>query len=186
MWGPDEDMPLVNGRGNSEIRVKRAAGPPWRGLLTAGPLQVPCALGASGIRAGKREGDGATPRGRFPLVAGYWRPDRLARPRTALPMLPLHPDLGWCDDPTDRNYNRAVDLPYPARHERMWREDHLYDIVLVIGFNVAPVRPGAGSAIFLHLARPDFSATEGCVAVSREVMLRLLARVDAGTMMEIG
>lgn len=179
-------MPSEREKGSRLVRVNRAGGPAWRGILAAGTLRLPCALGASGIRRAKREGDGATPAGAFRLIAGYWRADRLPRPATALPMLPLRPGLGWCDDPADRNYNRPVDLPHPASHERMWREDHVYDIVVVLDFNMAPVRPGAGSAIFLHLARPDFSPTEGCVAVSLTGMRRLLAQVDAGTVLVAG
>lgn len=166
--------------------VPLAGGPVSRGIVAAGQLQLPCALGASGIRRDKREGDGATPRGTFRLLAGYWRADRLTRPATALPLIPLMPDMGWCDDPADPAYNRAVTLPYPGRHERLWRDDHVYDIVVVIDFNLDPVRRGAGSAIFLHLARPDFSPTEGCVAVSLDGMRRLLAQVNSETVVRLG
>lgn len=141
--------------------------------------------GRGGVRARKREGDGASPAGIFPLVAAYYRPDRIAPPATGLELVALRPEHGWVDDPGDRLYNRPVSLPYPARHELMWREDGLYDLVVVIGYNTDPPVPGLGSAIFLHVARPDFAPTEGCVAVEREVLARLLARIGPGSMIAI-
>jgi L,D-peptidoglycan transpeptidase YkuD (ErfK/YbiS/YcfS/YnhG family) len=136
-----------------------------------------CALGRSGARAGKREGDGATPIGRFPLRRVFFRPDRLSKPTTAMPVAALSPDTGWCDDPADPQYNRLVRLPYGARHERLWRSDGLYDVIVVVGHNDDPVVPGLGSAIFLHVARPDYRPTEGCVAVALADLLAILAEV---------
>lgn len=179
-------MPSRRIRAASRVRVIGRNSPPWHGVVAVGGRLAPCALGQTGIRRAKREGDGATPAGVFRLVAVYYRADRLPRPRTALPLLSLHRDLGWCDDPADRNYNRPVDLPYPARHERLWRDDHLYDIVVVVDFNLDPVRPGGGSAIFLHLARDNFAATEGCVAVDLPTMRRLLAMAGPETAITIG
>ncbi|TPG58069.1 hypothetical protein EAH89_08870 [Roseomonas nepalensis] len=125
-----------------------------------------CAIGRGGIRADKSEGDGATPRALLPLRRVLYRADRLPPPRCAVPVEPLAPSDGWCDDPADAAYNRPVTLPHPARHETMWRDDHVYDIVGVLGWNDAPVVRGRGSAIFLHLARPDYAPTEGCVALA--------------------
>ena len=135
--------------------------------LVIGALELRCALGASGVTRAKREGDKATPAGRFPLRRVLYRPDRVAAPRTALPVAPMNPDDGWCDAPGDANYNRLVRLPYAVSHERLWREDALYDLVAVLGFNDAPRARGRGSAIFVHLARPGYTPTEGCVALSR-------------------
>jgi len=157
-----------------------------RGLLVVGGLAIACALGRSGIVRRKREGDGATPAGRLGLVAVLYRPDRIRRPATALPVMPLTPDAGWCDDPADRRYNRAVRLPYPASHERLWRDDGLYDVVVVLDHNLERPRPGAGSAIFLHVAAPDLSPTDGCIAVRLADMRRLLARAGPGTWLEVG
>ncbi len=137
-----------------------------------------CALGPAGISSAKREGDGATPLGRFPLRRLLYRPDRLDRPVTGLPAAPLSPKDGWCDDPTDALYNRMIRLPYPARHERLWREDSLYDLLVVVGHNDDPVVPGAGSAVFLHVARPDYAPTGGCIALAAADLLAFLA--DAG------
>ena len=139
-----------------------------------------CAVGASGIAADKREGDLATPTGLFAFRRVHYRPDRLRPPPTGLPLSPISPQDGWCDDPADPLYNRPVRLPYAARHERLWREDGLYDLIVVLGHNDDPVVPGAGSAIFLHVARPDFGPTEGCVALGREDLLALLAAAGPG------
>ena len=137
---------------------------------------LPCALGAGGVTADKREGDKATPVGRFPLRRVLFRPDRVTRPATDLPVAPMAPDDGWCDDPDDRLYNQPVKRPYAASHESLWRDDHVYDVILVLGHNDAPPVPGAGSAIFLHVARDGFRPTEGCVALRLDDVLALLAR----------
>lgn len=109
-----------------------------------------------------------------------YRADRLQRPRTALPVKPITPRDGWCDAPADRNYNRPVPLPYPASHERLWRGDHLYDLVIVLGYNDKPRSLGRGSAIFMHLARRSYAPTEGCIALARGDMLKLLAWLKPG------
>ena len=158
----------------------------YRGGLLSWPGGNICAVcGRGGVRAGKREGDGASPAGTFPLLYGYYRPDRLVAPQSGLSMTPLRPEDGWVDDPADRNYNRPVKLPYPARHEALWRADGLYDVIVVIGYNTDPVVPGAGSAIFLHVARPDLTPTEGCIAVERDVLLRLLPHLEPGSTITI-
>lgn len=165
-------MPLFVVRG-----LSRAA---TQGKLELGAVHVSCALGRGGRGVKGGEGDGVTPLGRWPIRQVFWRPDRLAKPLTALPISPLTPELGWCDAPGDANYNRPVRLPYAASHERMWRQDALYDLVAVLGYNDAPRAQGRGSAIFLHLAHPDYRPTEGCIALSRAAMLRLLAIAAPG------
>ncbi|HET8727915.1 MAG TPA: L,D-transpeptidase family protein [Alphaproteobacteria bacterium] len=144
------------------------------GWIAWGGRRVRCALGRGGVRLDKREGDGATPVGDYPLRHVLYRPDRVARPLTTLACRELRPEDGWCDDPADPNYNRPVTLPYPARHETMWRDDALYDMVVVLGHNDDPVVPGLGSAVFMHVARPDFGPTEGCVALALPDLLHLL------------
>jgi L,D-peptidoglycan transpeptidase YkuD (ErfK/YbiS/YcfS/YnhG family) len=145
------------------------------GWLAWGGRRVPCALGRGGVRAEKREGDGATPVGTFPLRRVLYRPDRLGPPPTGLPVLALAPDDGWCDDPADPAYNRPVKRPYAGRHEILWRDDGLYDVIGVIGHNDDPPRPHLGSAVFLHVARPDYGPTEGCMALALPDLLALLA-----------
>ncbi len=151
----------------AEIRGDSALA--WRGR------RLRCALGRAGITGAKREGDGATPVGHLPLRRLLYRADRLAPPPGSLPREPIFPNDGWCDDPAHADYNRPVTLPHAARHEVLSRDDHLYDLVAVLGWNDDPVRPGRGSAIFLHVARADFAPTEGCVALALRDLLSLLA-----------
>ena len=146
---------------------------------------VDCAIGRGGILHDKHEGDGGTPVGRWPLRRLVYRPDREAPPKTALPFTAMQPDDGWCDDPSDAQYNRPVKLPYPAGHEVMWREDGLYDIVVILGHNDDPPVPGRGSAIFLHCARPDYGPTEGCIALSHSDLRRLLTLCGPETTMVV-
>ncbi len=157
-----------------------------RGRLICGALDLPCSVGRSGLLVRKREGDGATPVGVFPLRFGFYRPDKAVKPISRLPLRGLRPSDGWCDAPSDRNYNRAVELPYPASTEAMWRTDHLYDIGLVPAHNHIPCIAGFGSAIFMHLATPDFRPTEGCIALQRGDMLKLLAFIQVGDELVIG
>ncbi len=145
------------------------------GLITWNDRAARCALGRGGVRRDKREGDGATPAGRFPILAVRYRPDRVREPATRLPVKALTPADGWCDDPSDVAYNRPVTLPYPARCEALWRDDALYDRLCLIGHNTVPVVPGHGSAIFIHQATPDYAPTEGCVALAPDDLARLLA-----------
>lgn len=143
-------------------------------LLYWGDSILKCTWGKGGIRQDKVEGDGATPMGRFPFRHVYYRPDRLERPTTHLPLQALTQDDGWCDDPNDVNYNQFVKLPYQARHEKLWRDDHIYDIILVVGYNDTPIVKGKGSAVFVHLMRPNKTPTEGCIAFSQKDLLQVL------------
>lgn len=157
------------------------------GRLVGAGVDLAAAIGRSGLTARKREGDGASPRGQFRIVGGFYRPDRFrVRPRAGVPLLPLRPDDGWCDDPADRNYNRPVRRPYPRSHEAMWRDDHAYDVVMVLDFNLKPRVRGGGSAIFFHLAQADFRPTAGCLALSRADMLKLLPRLSQRTAIVFG
>lgn len=145
-------------------------------LTTARGLQRwRAALGRSGIRPDKREGDGATPAALLPLRRVLYRADRGPPPPCAVPREPIAPDDGWCDDPSHPDYNHLVRLPHPARHEELWRRDGLYDIVGVLGWNDAPVQRARGSAIFLHVAAADYAPTEGCVALALPDLQAVLA-----------
>src|SRR5262245_7065436 len=168
-----------------KIVVRSLSAAASRGVLTYGSLRFPCALGKTGLRASKREGDGATPVGDFPLRAARYRPDRLQRPRTSLPTASIRPEDGWCDAPGDRNYNRAVRHPYVASAEHMWRADGLYDVVVVMGYNDRPRISGRGSAVFMHVAGPGLQPTEGCIALARPHLIRLLQAVRPGTLVSV-
>jgi len=170
----------------SGIRVQRAAGDARRGWLTADGWSVPVALGRGGILANKREGDGGTPRGVYRPLRLWWRADRHARPRTYLPARPIRPEDAWCEDPRDRHYNQPIRLVQDQAGDRLTREDHLYDFIIEIDHNSAPRIAGRGSAVFLHLARPNFSPTAGCVSMTKSSMLRLLRRMGPQTKILIG
>jgi len=143
--------------------------------LTFGGRTYTAAIGRGGRRSDKREGDGATPLGLLVLRHILFRPDRLAAPQAAVPVQALTPTDGWCDDPAHTAYNRMVTLPIAARAETLWRDDTVYDIIGALGWNDDPIIPGRGSAIFLHLARADYSPTEGCVALSLPDLQAVLA-----------
>ena len=144
------------------------------GRLVLGSFICRATLGRGGVRGDKREGDGATPAGLLPLRRVLYRADRVAPPVCAVPVEPLAPDDGWCDDPNDGAYNRKVRLPYDGRHEELWRADEVYDVIGVLGWNDAPVERARGSAIFLHVARPDYAPTEGCIALAGPDLLFVL------------
>jgi L,D-peptidoglycan transpeptidase YkuD (ErfK/YbiS/YcfS/YnhG family) len=151
------------------------------GFLTLDGQAFRCALGHGGIRLDKREGDGATPAGAWPLRQVLYRADRGPVPATGLPLTSISPQDGWCDAPDDARYNRPVRLPYPASAEALWREDALYDLVAVIGYNDTPPVAGRGSAIFMHVAKPGYAPTEGCVALARGDLVAVLARCRPGS-----
>ncbi len=148
-------------------------------------LTLRCALGKAGVTHDKREGDGKTPLGLFPLRELLYRPDRITRPATDLTVTAITAQMGWCDDSTHPHYNTHVTLPFPASHETLWREDHRYDLIIPLGYNDAPPIAGKGSAIFFHLAAEDYAGTEGCVAIARADMERLLPYITTNTMMLI-
>ncbi|MGG7517026.1 L,D-transpeptidase family protein [Allorhizobium undicola] len=162
------------------LRLQRRPANPMQGLLQAGSITFPAALGRGGISAFKREGDGATPRGRHRLVHGFYRG---ARPPAALTLARLTRRMVWCDAPAHPAYNRLSRLPLPVSHERLWRDDRLYDVCIVMDWNMRQRKRGCGSAIFFHLARPGFLPTEGCVALSARDMRRLLPFIGPDTVL---
>lgn len=135
-----------------------------------------CTIGKAGVVGAdqKVEGDNKTPIGTFPFRYVLWRQDRLPQPETGLPVKPLLPETGWCEDPSQPDYNLEVTLPHDGACDRMTRDDHLYDIVAVIGYNDDPVVRGKGSAIFMHLARHEGTATAGCIGLSLEDLKTVL------------
>lgn len=171
--------------GKVTLSVRRLSASSRRGILELGQFRWLCALGRSGISARKREGDGATPRGTYRVIRAYYRPDKFFRIRCSLPQQPIRPHDGWCDAPTDRNYNRQIRLPYSASAEHLWRADGLYDAVLAIDYNLSPRLRGRGSAIFLHVAKAGYEPTEGCVAVAKRDLRLLMSRLPKGAKLVI-
>lgn len=168
-----------------DIIVKPLRTAPTRGELICGDLTFDCVLGRAGVSARKREGDGATPVGTFALRQAFYRAERVAVPFTRLPLRAIRRQDGWCDDPHARAYNTLVKLPIKASAETLWRDDHVYDVVVVIGYNDDPVVPGKGSAIFMHATAPQRTPTAGCVALELPDLLRVLARLDANSTVTI-
>lgn len=152
------------------------------GALCFNDKQYRCALGKGGARIDKQEGDGATPVGCFPIRKVFYRLDNLGNPpETIFPTQALAQDDGWSNDVNLPEYNQLVKIPYNGSHEKLWRNDHLYDIVVVLGYNDNPPITGKGSAIFMHIAREDYAPTAGCVALAREDLLEILKTADAAT-----
>jgi len=154
---------------------------PDRGTLSFGRQTCQCVLGRHGVTVTKKEGDGATPAGRFPLRRVMFRADRIELPQSRLPTSAITAIDGWCGSPDDPAYNKPVALPYGASAEVLWRDDGLYDLVVVLGHNDAPPAPHAGSAIFLHVAPGDGGSTTGCIAMHLSDLLNVLGDADSDT-----
>ncbi len=169
----------------SELLVTPDPLHPERGTLRLGERTFACVLGRAGISPHKREGDGATPVGKFPVRRVLYRADRGPAPETALPVNIIGRNDGWCDAPGDARYNQPVTLPYPASAESLWRDDGLYDVVVVLGHNDDPVITGMGSAIFMHVAPADGKPTAGCVALAPADLREVLRAIHPGAMIEI-
>lgn len=151
-----------------------------RRALSCGSLSFSCLFGREGVTADKQEGDWKTPLGTFPIRCAYYRPDRVSPPALAIPLVAIDRESGWCDDPDRPEYNKPVTLPFAGGHEKLWREDSLYDFFLVIGHNDDPAIPGKGSAIFIHCTRPGMEHTQGCVALAESDLVALAALVRPG------
>jgi L,D-peptidoglycan transpeptidase YkuD (ErfK/YbiS/YcfS/YnhG family) len=184
----DSTVYITSSRGRplSMMRLRKAAGTTRRGWLSVGGQTIPVAVGRGGILANKREGDGGTPKGTFRARRLWWRADRHMRPRTFLPVRPIRAEDAWCEDPVDRHYNRPIRLKRDQGGDRLRRDDHLYDFIIEIDHNTSPRIAGRGSAVFLHLARENFTPTAGCVSMTKASMLHLLRRLGRRTRIVIG
>ncbi len=170
---------------HSTLIVRTIGAQSKTGVLERGGMRFRCALGRTGSKVAKREGDGASPIGTWQLREAFYRADRLTRPRTGLDLRAISRPDGWCDASQDRNYNRRIVHPYPASAEHLWREDGVYDIVVVLGYNDAPAIKGCGSAIFLHCARDGYPPTQGCIAIARRDLVRLMPFLGPNTRLQI-
>ena len=173
----------------TEIIITPANDNPALGTLALGDKIFPCALGKQGITLSKQEGDMKTPRGEFPLRSVFYRYDKLSKPiYSQIPMMAILKEDGWCDDPKDRAYNQSVMLPYHASAEHLWRDDELYDVIIILGHNDEPVEKGRGSAIFLHVAKEKgngFEGTEGCIALKKQDLLEILPILSPETTLKV-
>jgi L,D-peptidoglycan transpeptidase YkuD (ErfK/YbiS/YcfS/YnhG family) len=169
----------------ANLDVRTRPGNRRQAWLLTGLRAIKVAIGRSGIKANKREGDGATPAGRYRLVRLWWRADRIPRPRTMLPSKPITAVDGWCEDPFDRRYNRPIRVLRGQPGDRLWRTDTLYDLIIEIDHNLRPRIAGRGSAVFIHVARTDMAPTAGCVSMPDRTLRRLLARLGPNTTITI-
>lgn len=176
--GRPPGKPTGGARSLDVVRVFPRPGRPQRGLLRAGAFTFSCALGRTGITRLKREGDGATPAGRYRLLKLLVRRDRLPGPATRVPSTFIRAEDGWCEDPADGRYNRLVRLAPGSNADRLRRDDRLYDITGILDWNLRPRVRGRGSAIFLHLCRPGMGPTAGCIALEPRDLKLLLARLS--------
>lgn len=158
-----------------------------KGVFTGPNIEFRCAVGKGGMTEAdkKCEGDGASPIGAWEMRRVFYREDKIAAPATQLPLVPIAKSDGWCDDPADPLYNRPITLPYPANHEKLWREDDVYDLIVELGHNDDPPVPGLGSAIFLHVAKPNYEPTEGCIALAELDLRTVLALAPIGSVLSI-
>lgn len=179
------DKPKVPENTLCRLLVRRAPTGKSQAILQAGPLRLRAAIGRSATTSRKREGDGATPIATMKLVSGYLRGDRVRELKTALPMQHISPAMLWCDASGHASYNRPVKAPFRPSHERLMRDDELYDLCIVLDWNLSSRKRGCGSAIFFHIARPGYQPTEGCVALHPRDMRRLLPYLTARTRLQV-
>lgn len=174
-----------SGIARSTVIVRSAPGNKSRAFVRFGAVTVPAAIGRSGRTISKREGDGATPIASMELLYGFMRGDRIRLLQTSLPMKRTRKEMLWCDEPKNANYNRLVEVPFAASHEKIMRSDGLYDICLVLDWNIRSRRRDCGSAIFVHLIKPGYEPTAGCIAIGRKDMVRLMRFVRKGTRVKV-
>ena len=155
------------------------------GYLKYKNLKFRCALGKAGIRVKKKEGDNITPKGTYKIIRIYCRKDRIRQVKSRIKIYKINKKIGWCDDPRSKKYNQLIKLPNKFRHEKFYRKDHLYDLIIVLNYNMRPVVKNKGSAIFIHLARRNYNPTEGCIALSKNNLLIILNKINKNTKIEI-
>jgi L,D-peptidoglycan transpeptidase YkuD (ErfK/YbiS/YcfS/YnhG family) len=155
------------------------------GYLKYKNLKFRCALGRAGIRIKKKEGDNITPKGTYKIIRIYCRKDRIKKIKSKIKIFKINKDMGWCDDPKSTKYNRLIKLPSQYRYEKFYRSDHLYDLILVLNYNMKPTIKNKGSAIFIHLAKRNYSSTKGCVGLSKNNLLKILKIINKNTKIKI-
>ena len=154
-------------------------------FLIYGDYKVKCAICKRGISSSKKEGDLTSPRGKFKIKGLFYRKDRIKKLKTKLKKIPIIKNMGWCDDPRSKQYNKLVKLPYSQTTEKLYRKDNIYDLILVLNYNMNPVKKNKGSAIFIHVAKKKMTPTKGCVAVNKIELLKLLKLIKKKTLIKI-
>jgi L,D-peptidoglycan transpeptidase YkuD (ErfK/YbiS/YcfS/YnhG family) len=148
-------------------------------------LKFRCALGSAGVKKKTKEGDNITPKGIFKVIKIYYRPDKIKKITTLIKIIKIKKNMGWCNDPRSRFYNKQIKLPSKLGHEKLYRSDNLYDLIAVLNYNTKPIIKNKGSAIFIHIAKKNFSKTKGCIAVKKEDLIYLLSKIKRNTQVKI-
>ena len=156
------------------------------GYLNYKNFKFRCALGKNGIRQKESEGDFVTPKGKYKLIKIYYRADRIKKIRSPLKKIKIKKNMGWCDDVNSKYYNKQIKINKKISHEKLYRKDNVYDIVVVINYNINPIIKGKGSAIFLHVAKKNYKKTQGCIALKKSELLNLVSKIKKNTQIKIG
>ena len=151
------------------------------GYLKYKKLKFKCALGKAGIGKKKREGDYITPKGAFKIVKIYYREDRIRNITSKLKLIKIKNNMGWCDDPKSKKYNQLIKLPSKYRHEKLFRNDRIYDLILVLDYNMNPIIKNKGSAIFIHIAKNNYCKTKGCLALKKKDLIEIISKIKRDT-----
>ena len=147
--------------------------------------KIKCAIGKRGITSRKVEGDNKTPKGTFTLKSIFYRKDRIPKLKTSLKKIVIKKNIGWCDESSSRQYNKMIKFPFRLSAEKLWLKDNIYDVIIVINYNLRPVIQNKGSAIFLHIAKKNYKKTAGCVAISKKDMKKVLSKINSKTKINI-
>ena len=156
------------------------------GYLKYKNFKFRCALGKGGIKQKEREGDFITPKGKFKLIKIYYRSDRIKKISSVLKKIKIKKNMGWCDDVSSNYYNKQIKINKKIGHEKLLRKDNLYDIIVVLNYNLDPIIKGKGSAIFLHVAKKNYNKTQGCIALKKNDLLHLVSKIKKNTQIRIG
>jgi L,D-peptidoglycan transpeptidase YkuD (ErfK/YbiS/YcfS/YnhG family) len=155
------------------------------GYLKYKNFKFRCALGKGGIKKKVKEGDNITPKGIFKIIKIYYRPDKINKIISSIKKIKIKKNMGWCDDPSSSYYNKQVKLPSKYNHERLYRKDNLYDLILVLNYNTSPIKKNKGSAIFLHIAKKKYQPTKGCVALKKQDLIQLTSIIKKNTKIKL-
>ena len=155
------------------------------GYLKYKKLKFKCALGKAGIGKKKREGDNVTPTGTFKIVKIYYRSDRVKKISSKLRLIEITKNMGWCDDPNSENYNKLINLPSKYSHEKLFKKNNIYNVIVVLNYNMKPIIKNKGSAIFIHVAKNNYQPTQGCIALKKIDLLKLLSKISKNIKIKI-
>ena len=144
-------------------------------------LKFKCALGKAGIRKKKKEGDNITPKGIYKIIKIYYRDDRIKKISSKFKLIKITKNMGWCDDPKSKKYNQLIKLPNRYSHEKFFKKDNSYDLIVILNYNTNPIIKNKGSAIFIHIAKKNYKSTAGCIALKKDDLLKLIKIIDTNT-----